>query len=61
MQPGLRCWVLLLSLLWMSTAFGAQSSAVQADHLTVQLVSRDARAVPGTTTLLGIRLEHEPH
>jgi thiol:disulfide interchange protein DsbD len=68
MRPWLQCFGLLLSSLWVSaallwtgTAAAAQSGTVQADHLAVQLVTRDAQAAPGTTTVVGLRLEHEPH
>jgi thiol:disulfide interchange protein DsbD len=61
MRPWLQCFGLLSSLLWVSAALAAQSATVQGDHLAVQLVSRDSQAAPGTTTVVGVRLEHEPH
>jgi len=50
----------LLSALWASCLQAAPSETVRSDHLSVQLVSSDARVVAGTTTVVGLRLEHEP-
>jgi thiol:disulfide interchange protein DsbD len=68
MRAWRQCFGLLFNLLWIGTALlwmqpagAGQSSTVQADHLAVQLISQDAQAAPGTTTVVGVRLEHEPH
>ena len=58
MRPLLLVFA-VLSLLWAGSPQAAQSTTVHSDHLAVQLVSQDAQAVPGTTTLVGLRLTHE--
>jgi thiol:disulfide interchange protein len=54
--PGLA----LLGTLWADCSHAAASEPVHSDHLSVQLVSSHAQVMPGTTTVIGLRLEHEP-
>jgi thiol:disulfide interchange protein DsbD len=52
--------VALFSMLWANCPHAAESETVRSDHLSVQLVSSQAQAVAGSTTWVGLRLEHEP-
>ena len=37
------------------------AAAVRVDHLRIELVSESSTLVPGRTTWLGLRLQHDPH
>ncbi|HMN47409.1 MAG TPA: hypothetical protein PKE27_22730, partial [Povalibacter sp.] len=56
----LTCAGLWLAALVASAASGANSESVRRDHVTVQLVAADRVAQPGATTLVGLRIVHDP-
>src|ERR1044071_8887234 len=59
----MRSWLLGLALLvtsWAQCSGAAESETVRGEHLTVQLVSSQSQVTAGSTTVLGLRLEHEP-
>ena len=62
-RPGLTRWMLagLLALLLALLQTPAPAQPVRTDHVTAELVARQAAVAPGQTVAIGLRLQHIPH
>ncbi|MBL8351231.1 MAG: thioredoxin family protein [Burkholderiaceae bacterium] len=58
-RPGLTRWILAALLALLQAAAPAQP--VRTEHVTAELVARQAVVAPGATLAIGLRLQHIPH